>query len=107
MKYNLNTNRIIFSPRLVLAKMRPHFHYKKRTAKILDRITHSPEKHKHKYVEKLRRKLATRVDPDEKTIPTSPTSIKFGSININGLDLEASWAVDQLLTTRGFDVGLI
>ena len=84
----------------------PKLYFKKRTAKNLDRITYSPEKHKQRFVKKLRRKLATRVDPDEKTIPASPTSIKFGSININGLDLEASWAVDQLLTTRGYDVGL-
>ena len=40
--------------------------------------------------------------PDPEPSPVS--SLKFGSININGLDLEASWAVDQLLKNRGYDV---
>ena len=85
--------------------MRPFNYSKKRTSKIIDRITYSPEKHKQKYTKRLRRKLETRVNQDAKTNPAPSTSIKFGSININGLDLEASWAVDQLLTTRGYDVG--
>ena len=37
--------------------------------------------------------------------PTTPTPLlKFGAFNVNGLDLEAGWAVGQLLTTRNFDV---
>ena len=35
----------------------------------------------------------------------TPTIIKFGSMNVNGLDVEATWAVQQLLDHRGFDVG--
>ena len=46
-----------------------------------------------------------------KTITPSPTraitTLKFGSFNVNGLDIEASWAVQQLLMTKGFDVGHI
>ena len=77
---------------------------KKRTGKIIDRLVYCPEKQKQKYTKKLRKKLESRADKVVKAVPAPSTSIKFGSININGLDLEASWAVDQLLSTRGYDV---
>ena len=80
--------------------------FKKRTGKIIDRTTYCPEKHKQNYTKKLRSKLESRVEKERKSTPSSTSSIKFGSININGLDLEASWAVDQLLSTRGYDVSL-
>ena len=38
--------------------------------------------------------------------PKSPIirqAMKFGSFNVNGLNLEAGWAVQQILETRGFD----
>ena len=34
-------------------------------------------------------------------------TLKFGSFNINGLDTEAGYIVDQLIETRGFDVSVI
>ena len=76
---------------------------KPQTNKILDRITFSPQKHKQKVTRKLREKLQQKTLPT----PTSPkpkTTLKFGSFNVNGLDLEASWAVEQILKNRGFDV---
>ena len=36
--------------------------------------------------------------------PVTKETLKFGSFNVNGLDIEARWAVEQLLDTRGFDV---
>ena len=76
---------------------------KSQTNKIIDRLTFSPEKHKQKTIRKLRQQL------QEKNLPsirpsTPPTSLKFGSFNINGMDLETAWAVEELLKTRGFDV---
>ena len=73
------------------------------TNKIIDRITFNPQKHKNKVRKKLRQKLGKgSIAPQ---LPIAPSaSLKFGSLNINGLDLEASWAVDQLLDTKGFDV---
>ena len=32
------------------------------------------------------------------------TSMKFGSFNLNGLDLETAWAVKELVSKHGFDV---
>ena len=53
----------------------------------------------------LRAKLQQKNIP--KTIPASLSpKLKFGSFNVNGLDIEAAWAVEQLLTKRGFDVSL-
>ena len=77
---------------------------KKRTTKLIDRITYCPKKHKQKFVKSLRKKLQSKKaivdDPD----PTPVSSLKFGSININGLDMEASWAVTQIISNRGYDV---
>ena len=36
--------------------------------------------------------------------PITRQAMKFGSFNVNGLNLEAGWAVQQILKTRGFDV---
>ena len=44
-------------------------------------------------------------DPPTETPKAPPLStIKFGSFNVNGLNLETGWAVQQLLTNRGFNV---
>ena len=75
------------------------------TNKIIDRITFNPQKHGNKVKKKLRQKLGKGSTAPQ--LPITPAaSLKFGSLNINGLDLEASWAVDQLLTTKGFDVSI-
>ena len=51
----------------------------------------------------MRDKLQAR-----KPVTTKPevqnTNIRFGSFNVNGLDLEVGWAIEQLLSNRGFDV---
>ena len=78
---------------------------KVRTNKLVDKLTYSPKKHKQKVTRKLRQKLQAQALPTTSTA-APPTSLKFGSFNVNGLDIEASWAVEQLLTKRGFDVGL-
>ena len=88
--------------------MRNSMHYKSRnkklqTNKILDRITFNPEVHKQKVTRNLRQKLQKKKLPHQNpTLP--PSTLKFGSFNINGLDLEACWAVEELLKKHGFDV---
>ena len=74
-----------------------------RTAKIMDRLTYTPTEHKRKETRKLRKTLQEKkVPPPKPTI--SRQAMKFGSFNVNGLNLEAGWAVQQLLNTRVFDV---
>ena len=77
-----------------------------KTNKTIARLTYIPQKHKQKFVKKLRQKLANKPPQNPSTSPPPPTSLKIGSINIDGLDLEASWAVEQLLAEHGFDVSL-
>ena len=76
---------------------------RKRTTKFIDRLTYSPTKHKNKKIKNMRDKLQAR-----KPVTTKPdvqnTNIRFGSFNVNGLDLEVGWAIEQLLSNRGFDV---
>ena len=73
------------------------------TRKIVARLTYSPNKHKQKSVKVMRKKLQDKVIPTPKPC-TVPSTLKFGSFNVNGLDLEAGWAVEQLLSKRGYDV---
>ena len=82
--------------------------YKKRktkatTNKLIDRLTFNPQKHKQKVTRKLRQTLQRKTLPTPAPATESITTLKFGSFNVNGLDLEALWTVEQLLS-RGFDV---
>ena len=81
-------------------------HSKPKTNKITDRLTYNPKKHKQKAIAALRQKLQQKKIKPAKPV-TLPSVLKFGSFNVNGLDLEAAWAVEQLLKQRGFDVSLI
>ena len=51
----------------------------------------------------MRESLSAR-EPQVIDAPATKETLKFGSFNVNGLDIEASWAVEQLLDTRSFDV---
>ena len=82
-------------------------HAKRRKAdsrKIVGRITYNPAQHKQKKVRALREKLRERDVPEGLPATSPAETIKFGSFNVNGLDLEAAWAVEKLLKDRGFDV---
>ena len=71
--------------------------------KIVDRLTYNPSKHKQRKTRALRQELRNN-PPTENIPPAQQISLKFGSFNVNGLDVEAAWAVEQLLCGRGFDV---
>ena len=76
------------------------------TRKIIGRLTYSPEKHKQKFMKSKRHKLASR--PSAKvSVPSLPkTTLNFGSLNVNGLDQEAHWAVTELLEEHKLDVSI-
>ena len=76
---------------------------KLRSAKLIDRITFTPTKHKQKVTRKMRQDLQKKtVQTDRQSVPK--TILKFGSFNVNGLDLETAWAVTELLKENEFDV---
>ena len=70
----------------------------------MDRITYNPQKNKQKFKRRLRQKLQAKAPMTFASSTGQTSSLKFGSLNVNGLDLEATWAVHQLLDKRGFDV---
>ena len=77
--------------------------HKKNSKKPQTNKIQDTKKHKQKTRRKLRQQPQEKKPPTPK--PSSPTTtLKFGSFNINGMDLETSWAVEELLRTRGFDV---
>ena len=76
---------------------------KANTNKIIGRITYFPQKHKQQHTKKLRKDLQSK--PHTPSVhPAPPVTIKFGSININGLDMEAGWAVEQIIANKKLDV---
>ena len=75
--------------------------------KIVDKLTYNPGIHKQQKTRGLRKKLQQRTLPLNPHPPPPPQTIKFGSINVNGLDVEAAWAVEKLLEDRKFDVSLL
>ena len=77
---------------------------KLQTNKVVDRITFNPKIHKQKIRRKMREELQLRKDKEPQIMKPPSPSIKFGSFNINGLDMETSWAVEELVKKHGFDV---
>ena len=79
--------------------------YKRHSASksAVDRLTYNPAKHKQREKRELRKKLQSKPLHDPKPVERSK-KMKFGSFNVNGLSVEATWAVQQLLETRDFDV---
>ena len=75
--------------------------------KIVDKLTYNPGIHKQQKTRNLRKKLQQRTLPLNLPPPPPSQTIKFGSINVNGLDVEAAWAVEKLLEDRKFDVSLL
>ena len=73
------------------------------TDKIAGRLTYSPQKHKQQHTRRLRKDLQSKTHTPSAPA-TPPVTIKFGSININGLDMEAGWAVEQLIAKKNLDV---
>ena len=73
------------------------------TNKILDRLSYEPKRHKQKFVRKLRLQLQQK----QLSLPQKPpekSEMKFGSLNINLLDLEASVAVETFIKEKSLDV---
>ena len=77
---------------------------KANTRKIVGRLTYSPGKHKQKFAKTMREKLASRPPAKPSKPQTQKTSMTFGSLNVNGLDEEAHWAVTDILKQHGLDV---
>ena len=77
---------------------------KMQTNKIMDKLTYSPEKHKQRVRKAMRQTLQKKPSNHDPRTATPPVTTKFGSFNVNGLNLEACWAVQELLEKRGFDV---
>ena len=78
--------------------------HKLKTNKVIARLTYCPMKHKQKGRRVLRQRLQNKSLPKENKTETVLTNLKFGSFNVNGLGLDTCWSVQQLLTSRGFDV---
>ena len=80
--------------------------FKKRTTRVVDRLIYCPAQHKQKQKKLLRKKLRSK-RPTDQVIREPSTKIKVGSINLNGLDLETGWAVEQIIDNYKLDASII
>ena len=77
-------------------RLRKKFNARKkrtRSNQIVSRLTYCPTKDKGRYTGKLRAQLQAKELPS----PVSPvpiSTIETGAININGMDMESSWALE-------------
>ena len=75
------------------------------TSKLIDKITYKPDIHKNKFNKALRKKLQSQTPINDRAgREEQKTIIKFGSINVRGLDISAENAIHQLITDRKIDV---
>ena len=75
------------------------------TNKIVDRILYNPVKHKQKWTRKRRKELMSRATMSRPATEESTTfTLKIGSFNVNGLDLETCYSIEELVKTRQLDV---
>ena len=88
-------------------RLDPHTRTKTNTRKIIGRLTYSPEKHKMKFTKGLRNKLLAKATVDKPRDPPSTSLLTFGSLNVNGLDTEAHWAVSELVEKHRIDVRVL
>ena len=72
---------------------------KANTAKIVSKIVHNAEKGKRQARQRMKSKQVKDV-----VNSLQPEKLKFGAINVDGLDLQTDAALRDLLASRDFDV---
>ena len=74
---------------------------KANTKKIVNKLLRAQTSAKRNFRLKAkmkRNKVLTAPEEDRE-------QLKFGSINIDGIDIQKHWAITELIKSRGFDVG--
>ena len=71
---------------------------------IRQRLNYDPQQPKKKSKRELRSEIRQKQYAEDLSPSEQPSSLKFGSFNVRGLDLETAWVVQDLLHHRGFDV---
>ena len=89
--------------------VRAQLRYKKkartRANKNVTRLSYNPKKDKEKTIRALRNRMRGKArDHLPRQDFREVKTLHVGSINVNGLDMEASWAVSELLREKEFDV---
>ena len=83
-----------------------HFYKRKAKAmsdKLLHNVSVGSSRKEVRFKRSQRQDLRRRSGTKE---PREQRELKVGAFNVNGLDVEASWAVEKLLVDRDFDVSI-
>ena len=76
-----------------------------RKRRIVERLTYDPLLHKQKSRKLLRQELMKRWVPDAGSKPVDhDISMRFGSMNVDGIDLQVHWAASELIKKYDLDV---
>jgi hypothetical protein len=79
---------------------------RKPTNKTVSRLSYNPLTDKKKFTSKLRSDLQAKlIPPIHAPVPT--TTIEIGAININGLNVESAWALEQIVEKYHLKVKLV
>ena len=71
---------------------------------IRQRLNYDPQNSKKKPKRELRLEIKRKQLMKDFSPSEQPATLKFGSFNVRGLDLETAWVVQDLLHHRKFDV---
>ena len=74
-----------------------------RSNQIVSRLSYCPTKDKGRYTGKLRAQLQAKELPSTVS-PVPISTIEIGAININGMDMESSWALEQIVSKYNLQV---
>lgn len=82
--------------------------YEKRKARsranhVSNRLTYCPRTDKNKFTKKLRAQLQSMPVPPSVPLATTVT-MEIGAININGLSMESSWALEEIVSKYNLKV---
>ena len=67
-----------------------------RANSIKARLAYSPSKDKNKFTQKLRAKLQLK-EVSVPLVEMKKVALKIGSININGMGMDSSWALSEIV----------
>ena len=82
-------------------------HRKKHSNKTVDRLLYNPLKHKQKFTQSLRKELQKRGTTSSPGHLPKNHILKFGSMNVQGLDFETNLAIQSIISEYNHDVSIV
>ena len=82
-------------------------HKRKHSNKTVDRLLYDPLKHKQEFKKSLRKELQKKRNNSSSVHSPSSQIMKFGSMNVQGLDFETNLAIQSIINEYNHDVSIV